>query len=74
MHSFFHGQLIFKGTPTLNWTVVPGKAYHVQSKDTLGDANWQDLNGTLTIEGSQATATDLAPSMSQRFYRISLVN
>ena len=56
--------------PTLTWPTLPGKAYHVQFKDGLGDANWQDVSGGVTIVGSQAYFVDPASPGSQRFYRI----
>lgn len=69
-NSFFHGQLVFGASPTLFWTVAPGKAYRVQYKDSLSDADWKDYNGSIAISGNQASATDTATAAGQRFYRI----
>jgi len=56
--------------PTLNWPVTPGQTYHVQYKDHLTDADWQDVMGNVTITGNTGRLTDLAPSSGQRFYRV----
>ena len=56
--------------PTLTWPARPGETYSVEFKDNLNDAAWQPATGTVTINGNQAQLTDLAPSSSQRFYRI----
>jgi hypothetical protein len=57
--------------PTITWPGRPGETYHVQFKDALTDVVWQEVSGVVTITGDQAQVTDLAPSNSQRFYRIS---
>jgi len=56
--------------PTITWPAQPGETYHVQFKDSLGDANWQQVSGVISFTGEQAQLTDLAPSNGQRFYRI----
>lgn len=56
--------------PTISWPTQPGETYHVQFKDSLSDANWQEVPGVITFMGEQAQLTDLAPSNGQRFYRI----
>jgi Tol biopolymer transport system component len=70
----FVGQIVFaplsSQTPTLTWPAVSGKNYQVQFKDNLNDPLWQILNGSVTMVSNTASATDLAPSSSQRFYRI----
>ncbi len=70
----FGAQMVFAPTsgksPTLTWPAVTGKTYPVQFKDDLGDPFWQPMAGTVTIVGDRGYATDLAPSPSQRFYRI----
>jgi Tol biopolymer transport system component len=58
--------------PTISWPARPGETYHVQFKDALTDADWQEASGVITITGDQAQLTDLAPSNSQRFYRIAV--
>ena len=57
-------------SPTLTWPVMAGKSYEVQFKGDLTDTFWQPLNGTVTVIGNRGYATDLAPSPTQRFYRI----
>ncbi len=56
--------------PTISWPARPGETYHVQFKEALTDAVWQEVSGAVTITGDQAQLTDLAPSNGQRFYRI----
>jgi Tol biopolymer transport system component len=56
--------------PTLSWSTRPGEAYHVQYKETLTDPVWQEVSGVVTVVGSQAQLTDLAPGAGQRFYRV----
>jgi hypothetical protein len=56
--------------PIITWPARPGESYHVQFKDLLTDLSWQDVSGTVTITGSQAQLTDLAPASGQRFYRV----
>lgn len=58
--------------PTLSWPIRPGETYHVQFKNNLADATWQDVAGSITITGDQAQLTDTAPSSSRRFYRIAV--
>ena len=54
----------------ITWPVVGGKTYQVQFKDSLGDAAWQTLGGSVSIVGSQGYLYDLPAGASQRFYRI----
>ncbi|MDB6112114.1 MAG: hypothetical protein JWR69_3864 [Pedosphaera sp.] len=56
--------------PTISWPALPGMTYHVQYKDNLGDANWQEVNGSVTIIDGKGSLVDLAPGLSQRFYRV----
>lgn len=60
--------------PTITWPSVPGVSYQVQFKNHLTDSNWQVLPGNITLVGAQGYATDLAPSTTQRFYRIVLTH
>lgn len=57
------------GTVQLTWTAVAGKTYQLQYKTALTQSNWITLSAT-TATNSIATATDPAPSDSQRFYRL----
>ena len=54
----------------LSWPFAPGSNYRVQFRDSLGNGNWQDLNGTVTNTGNRAYLKDAAPGAPQRFYRI----
>lgn len=56
--------------PVITWPYVSGHTYQVESKDNLTDSAWQQVAGTITINGNQATLTDLAPVAGQRFYRV----
>ncbi len=58
--------------PTVTWPAVPGVSYQVQFKNHLTDTTWQVVNGNVTVVGTQGYVTDLAPSATQRFYRILL--
>lgn len=71
--SLFKGQLLL--TPgakmTLSWAAAPGRSYTVQFKNDLSDADWQDLNGNISLLGTQGTM--LLSSLSEHgFYRILL--
>ena len=55
--------------PWLAWQAVPGRSYRVQFKNTVDDS-WQELNGNVTIVGNQGYCQDIAPSATQRYYRI----
>jgi Tol biopolymer transport system component len=56
--------------PTVTWPATPGSSYLVQFKTNLADADWQSLNGTITVFGNQASIQDPAPGAFQRFYRV----
>jgi Tol biopolymer transport system component len=56
--------------PVISWPFVSGHSYHVQFKNDLGDSSWQELDGTITVLGNQASTTDPSPSSGQRFYRV----
>lgn len=56
--------------PTIGWPYVSGHNYQVEYKNNLNDSVWQQVNGTLNINGNQASLTDPAPASSQRFYRV----
>jgi hypothetical protein len=55
--------------PWITWPVVPGKTYRVQFKGNL-QAQWQDLNGAITIVGNQGYLNDLSAGNGPRFYRV----
>jgi Tol biopolymer transport system component len=56
--------------PTLTWPYVSGHSYQVEYKNNLTDNAWQQLAGTVNINGNQAWMMDPAPVSSQRFYRV----
>jgi Tol biopolymer transport system component len=70
----FAGQMVFAPatlqSPTLTWPAANGKTYQVQFKNSLTDATWQTLSGNTWVSGNQGYATDLAPNIGQRFYRV----
>ncbi len=54
----------------ISWPALPGQSYRVQYKDNLDNPTWLDVTGTVTIVGNTGFLTDLAPTASQRFYRV----
>ena len=56
--------------PTISWPYVSGHNYQVEYKNNLNDSVWQQVAGTININGNQASLTDPAPASSQRFYRV----
>jgi dipeptidyl aminopeptidase/acylaminoacyl peptidase len=56
--------------PWLSWLSLPGKNYRVQYKETLSDAAWQNLSGTVTNDGSRAWLQDTMSEAGKRFYRL----
>jgi Tol biopolymer transport system component len=55
--------------PTLSWPVIPGLTYHVQFKNQLSDANWQEMSSPLVV-GIRGYFSDLTSGCTQRFYRV----
>ncbi len=56
---------------TLSWGAMPGRAYRIQYKTRLDEANWVDLPGDITAADGIATAMDfMANTNRQRFYRV----
>ncbi len=56
--------------PWIIWPAVPGKTYSVQFKNTLRDAQWQTVSGSVTIVGNQAYLNAPWPGSGPRFYRV----
>ena len=62
------------GSTTVYWSAVPGKTYQVQYKNSVSDANWFSLPGTMIAADSTAAKLDnTAAASSNRFYRVMLV-
>lgn len=60
---------------TLRWTAIPGKRYRVQYKTALLDGPWTNLGGEITAEESTSSFVDSTfPPLSQRFYRVILLD
>ncbi|MEK7678055.1 MAG: hypothetical protein AAB676_19660 [Verrucomicrobiota bacterium] len=56
---------------TVSWTVVPGRAYRVQFKDSLDEPEWHDLADRVRVVGSTASYYDASSTgLKQRFYRL----
>jgi Tol biopolymer transport system component len=56
--------------PTITWPFVSGHSYQVEYKNNLTDSTWQQVAGTININGNQASMVDPAPASGQRFYRV----
>lgn len=56
--------------PTISWPYVSGHSYQLQYKNNLTDSAWQQVPGTININGNQASMIDPAPASGQRFYRV----
>ena len=62
------------GQTTFTWEAAPGRSYRVEYTDDLAQMIWKDLPGGVGIIGSTATCVDpTAGAVSQRFYRVTLV-
>ena len=61
----------------LSWNCFPGRAYRVETSDTLAAGSWQTVPGSLFTAGasqlSASTSIDLEPADLKRFFRIVLV-
>ena len=55
---------------TVAWASVPGQTYRVQYKNSLVDADWQDLTGDIFAYESMAHIEDPLGEQPQRFYRV----
>lgn len=62
------------GSPTISWPASLSQNYIIEYKDTLGDANWRSLPGTVTVIGDRAYLTDGTLTAGQRFYRVRPAN
>lgn len=53
----------------IRWGAIPGRRYQVQTKTTLDEPAWQDLNGPVTAVTDPALFLDPTPG-AHRFYRV----
>jgi hypothetical protein len=67
----FQNTVMSKGTVNLTWSATTGLSYQLQYTTNL-NGNWINLGGPITTNGT-ATATDITPPDSQRFYRLLLL-
>jgi Tol biopolymer transport system component len=58
------------GNTTLIWLAVPGRTYRVQFKDSVEQAEWQQLPVDVTAIASTASAVDSGGTHAHRFYRV----
>ena len=62
------------GVVTIMWNSVTGGMYRVQYNSSLNGGGWTDISPDVTATGSTATQTNAVGSVSQRFYRIEVLN
>jgi autotransporter-associated beta strand protein len=60
-------------TVALTWSAVSGRVYHLQSKDSLEAASWDDIYPDVTAGGDTASTTDSGVPADHRFYRVSVL-
>jgi D-alanyl-D-alanine carboxypeptidase len=74
--SLMQPQVAFNGSNVvLSWSASAGLKYRVQSKNNLTDPAWQTVGADITATNTVATQVDAGTTgISQRFYRILLVN
>jgi hypothetical protein len=61
------------GLLTLRWSALPGRAYRVEYRDSLGTAGWMPLGGDVVAADATAAVADIVPTApAQRFYRVVL--
>jgi len=65
--------IVSNGFLVVSWRSYPGKAYRVQYRNDLQNANWIDLTPDVTATGLSASKSD-GPGVGQRFYRIVQLN
>jgi trimeric autotransporter adhesin len=59
---------------TVAWNSVTGGVYRVQYIDNLSGTNWNDLSPDVMATGLTAIQTNVVTGVSQRFYRIRVLN
>jgi hypothetical protein len=61
-------------SPRITWPAAPGQAFHVEYKNELTDALWQNVAAPVTISNNVGSITDTSPSPGGRLYRVVLEN
>ena len=61
------------GPITVTWSATVGATYALQYKNSLTDATWITLPGTVTATGETVSITDPGATGPQRFYRVMVV-
>jgi Tol biopolymer transport system component len=56
--------------PTISWPTNSAQNYQVQFKSDVGDTNWQDSVGSITVIGKRGYFTDPSPASAQKYYRL----
>lgn len=60
--------------PSITWPAAPGKTFHVEYKNDLADALWQNVPVPVSISNNVGSITDPSPAPGSRFYRVVLEN
>ena len=58
------------GTVSIKIPTASGHSYYVYYTTSLSPANWIQLGGTITGDGTVKTVTDSTTGGAQRFYRV----
>jgi len=64
---------VSNGVAVITWNSVSGQTYRLQYKDSVTDANWNDVAQAVQATGPTASATNLVGSVPHRFYRVMVV-
>ena len=62
------------GVVTIMWSSVTGGVYRVQYANSLNGGGWTDLSPDVTATGLTASQTNVVGGVSQRFYRVEVLN
>ena len=62
------------GGITINWIAIVGKTYRVQFKNSLSDADWNNLNSDLTADRDSMSIVDTTTDgHHERYYRVLMI-
>jgi hypothetical protein len=69
------GSFLLPGDGTISFaaSVIPGRTYRVEFKDSLASTAWTPLGGNVTATESLLRIEDALGSRPQRYYRVSLL-